>query len=595
MADTNTPPEPEEHDTGNVRSLSAIWPFVRPHLKLLAAAIAVLLATAGIALTLPFAFRLVVDGFNDPSSELHSRYFLLAILVVALLALGSSLRNFLTKILGEKVALDMRKAIFARMIRMSPAFFERTMTGEVLSRITADTTLILLVVANSLGLALRHSVMLTGGLILLFITSPKLMGLVLLIVPLVMVPILVLGRHVRANAADNQKWIAASSANASEALYATQTIQAFAAEGQATTAFNDVTAQALASARKMVTSHSLLNGIVITLVFCGMLGVLWIGSQEVRAGAISVGQLVQFAFYSVIVATSVAAFSDVWGEAQRAAGAAERLAALLEAKDTITDREAPAPLNAEITGRIAFEDVRFFYPTRPSVAALDSVSLTVAPGETVALVGPSGAGKSTILQLLLRFYDPGQGRITLDGMDLRDMARTDLRGNVAIVQQDPTIFAASVRDNIRFGRPGASDTEVENAAIAAAAHDFISALPDGYDTFVGERGVMLSGGQKQRIAIARAILKDAPVLLLDEATSALDSESEQAIQAAVERLAKDRTTLVIAHRLATVENADRILVFEAGKIVGNGRHADLIAEDGLYARYAQLQLISDKT
>ncbi len=581
---------PEDEERGSIRSLGAIWPFVRPYRMMLVKAVIALLFTAGVALSVPLAFGKIVDGFNTAETEVHNRYFMIALVAVGLLAIGSSMRNYLTKLLGELIALDIRKAVFARMIHMSPAFFERTMTGEVLSRITADTTLVLLVIGNSLSMAMRHTVMLFGGLALLFITSPKLMGLVILIVPLVMGPIIAIGRKVRSNAGESQKWIAASSANASEAFFATQTIQAYSAEGQATWSFNDVNNQALASAKRAVKSHAMMNGIVILFVFFGMVGVIWVGAQEVAAQKITIGELVQFAFYSVIVATSVAAFSDVWGEAQRAAGAADRLTALLEAKDTVNDPDQPVAFDARPQGLVAFENVRFSYPARPSVTALDT-SLVVNPGETVALVGPSGAGKSTVLQLLLRFYDPAQGRITIDGTDIKAIRQQDLRKHVAIVQQEAMIFAATARENIRFGRPDASDADVEAAAQAAAAHGFISALPQGYDTFVGERGALLSGGQKQRIAIARAILKDAPILLLDEATSALDSESERAIQTAVQKLSEGRTTLVIAHRLATVEEADRILVFEAGRIVADGSHAQLIAEDGLYARYARLQLI----
>lgn len=590
MTDGQDALQPPDSEKGSVRALAAVRPFVRPHKKILAGTVVALCFTAAVALTLPLAFRHIIDGFNDSDTGIQNRYFALAILAVGLLAIGSSVRNYLTKLLGELIALDIRKTVFSRMIRMSPAYFEHNMTGEILTRITADTTLIQLFVGNSLSMAMRHSVMLAGGLSLLFFTSPKLMGLAILVVPLVMGPIIAVGRRVRANAQASQNWLATSSANASESLFSTQTIQAYSAEAHATSSFNAVTDQALNAARRMVRSHALMNGIVITLVFFGMVAVIWVGAQEVRAQRISIGELVQFTLYCVIVATSVAAFSDVWGEVQRASGAAERLIEVLNAQDTISDVDTPVSLGANPLGRVAFEGVVFSYPARPEAQALNA-SFEAPPGQVVALVGPSGAGKSTVLQLLLRFYDPAQGQITIDGKDIRQMHRQELRRHIAIVQQEAMIFATDVRENIRFGRPDASDAEVEAAAKAASAHDFISALPEAYGTFVGERGTMLSGGQKQRISIARAILKDAPILLLDEATSALDSESERAIQDAVQKLSDGRTTLIVAHRLSTVQQADKILVFEAGQVVAQGTHDQLIAEDGLYARYSRLQLI----
>ena len=431
--------------------------------------------------------------------------------------------------------------------------------------------------------------LLLGGLGFLFWTSPKLTGLVLLVVPVVVVPIVVMGRKLRRLSRDNQDWIAASSGSASEALQAVQTVQAYTHEGRTRAAFADVNEKSYASAQARIGTRAVMTVIVIFLVFAGIVGVLWIGARDVREGAMTAGELVQFVIYAVMVAGAVGALSEIWGELQRAAGATERLVELLHAKDTVQDPPEPRVLPRPVRGEIAFEGVRFHYPTRPESSALNGVDLHVRAGETVALVGPSGAGKTTILQLLQRFYDPQEGRITLDGIDLRDMARGDFRQAMALVPQDPVIFATSARDNIRFGRPEASDAEVEAAARAAAAHDFLIALPEGYDTFLGERGVMLSGGQKQRVAIARAILRDAPVLLLDEATSALDAESERAVQAAVDRLAEGRTTLVVAHRLATVKRADRIVVFEGGKIVAQGSHDALVAEGGLYARLARLQ------
>ncbi|MFP4450690.1 MAG: ATP-binding cassette domain-containing protein, partial [Rhodosalinus sp.] len=424
---------------------------------------------------------------------------------------------------------------------------------------------------------------------LMLITSPKLSGAVLLIVPLVIVPIVVLGRRLRTLSRENQDWIAESSGNASEALLAVQTVQAFTHERPSAETFDAVTERSFVSAKKRIATRAVMTVIVIALVFAGIVGVLWVGARDVRAETMSIGELIQFLIYAIMVAGSVGALSEIWGELQRASGATERLVELLNTDDTVSDPARGKPLPQGGRGAIAFEDVHFSYPTRPEDRALEGVSFTVKPGETVALVGPSGAGKTTVFQLLQRFYDPSSGRITLDGVDLRDMRRETFRGVMALVPQDPVIFAASARENIRFGRPGATDAEVEAAARAAAAHEFAAALPEGYDSYVGERGVMLSGGQKQRIAIARAILRDAPILLLDEATSALDAESERAVQHAVDRLRQGRTTIIVAHRLATVKKADRIVVMDQGRIVAEGPHDRLVAEDGLYARLARLQ------
>ena len=579
----------ERPKSRRLSALRQLWPFVAPYSLLLAAAIAALVATAAVALALPLAVRRVVDEFAEGTFELLNAYFAGALGLAALLAAGTGLRYYLVTRLGERVVADIRKALFARMIAMSPSFFERLMTGEVLSRITTDTTLILSVIGSSVSIALRNALLLVGGLALLMLTSPKLTGLVLLLVPAVIVPIVLLGRRLRRLSRENQDWIATSSGNASEALGAAQTVQAFTHIAQTRSQFDTVTETSFEVARRRVATRALMTVIVIVLVFSGIVGVLWIGAQDVRTDAMTPGELVQFVIYAVIVAGSVGALTEIWGELQRAAGASERLGELLVATDTVSDPVTPRPLPRPVRGEIAFEEVRFRYPARPEDAALDGVNFTVRPGETVALVGPSGAGKTTIIQLLLRFYDPEAGAVRLDGIDLREMARDDFRKAVALVPQDPVIFAATARDNIRFGRPDASDAEVEAAARAAAAHDFLAALPEGYATHLGERGVMLSGGQRQRVAIARAILRDAPVLLLDEATSALDAESERAVQHAVTDLARDRTTLIVAHRLATVKRADRILVFEDGRIIAEGTHDSLVRQGGLYARLARLQ------
>lgn len=581
----------EREGSKRIGALKALWPFVLPYRPLLAAALLALTLTAGVSLILPMAVRRVVDGFDNGETALLDQYFTAALGVALLLAIGTGLRYYLVTRLGERVVTDIRKTLFDKTIGMSPAFFEKIMTGEVLSRITTDTTLILSVIGSSVSIALRNILIFIGGLIMMLLTSAKLTGLVLLIVPAVIVPIIVLGRRLRALSRENQDQIAASSGNASEALLAVQTVQAFTHEAPSRLKFADFSEKAFDAARTRIGTRAVMTVIVIFLVFTGIVGVLWIGARDVRADVMTEGELVQFLIYAILVAGGVAALSEIWGELQRAAGATERLVELLETEDSVDDPASPTPIG-KLTGAVAFEDVTFHYPSRPEIAALDGVSIKVEPGETIALVGPSGAGKTTIIQLLLRFYDPDSGRITLDGHALTDIARAEFRKSVALVPQDPVIFASSARENIRFGRPDASDAEVEEAAKAAAAHDFLKALPEGYDSYVGERGVMLSGGQKQRIAIARAILRDAPILLLDEATSALDAESEAAVQSAVERLSTGRTTLVVAHRLATVKKADRIIVFEAGKIVAQGSHDDLVAQGGLYSRLAKLQFTS---
>jgi ATP-binding cassette, subfamily B, bacterial len=583
--------EAERASSRRVRSLTALWPFMWPYKGTMALATLALLVTAAVSLVLPLAVRRVIDNFNVAEGALLDRYFAAALGFAALLAAGTALRYYLVTRFGERVVADIRKALFDRMVGMSPAFYERLMTGEVLSRITTDTTLILSVIGSSVSVALRNILMLAGGLILLLVTSPKLTGLVLLIVPAVIVPIVVMGNRLRRLSRENQDWIASSSGKASEVLLAAQTVQAYTHEAASRADFGAVTERSFDSARQRIGVRAGMTAIVIFLIFAGIVGVLWVGAHDVRSGAMTIGALVQFVIYAVMVAGAVGSLTEVWGEVQRAAGATERLVELLQADDAVNDPAAPTVVPDMNKTPLVFDNVVFSYPSRPGVSALDGVSLLVNPGETVALVGPSGAGKTTMIQLLLRHYDPQSGAIRLGDRDLRQMDRAAFRAQMAVVPQDPVIFAASARDNIRFGRPSATDTEVEAAARAAAAHDFLIALPQGYDTYVGERGVMLSGGQKQRIAIARAILRDAPVLLLDEATSALDAESERAVQDAVEHLKKGRTTLIVAHRLATVKQADRIVVFEQGRIIAQGRHDELVAQGGLYARLARLQFI----
>jgi len=587
-----TPPasgNAEREKSRKIGVLRELIPFVLPYWRLLGAAIFALVFTAIISLMLPLAVRRVIDNFRTEDGATLDLYFMAAIGIAGLLALGTGLRYALVTRLGERVVADIRKAVFDRVIGMSPSFYENIMTGEVLSRITTDTTLILSVVGSSVSIALRNVLLFFGGLALMLLTSAKLTGLVLLIVPAVIIPILVLGRKLRVLSRENQDWIAASSGRASEQLSAVQTVQAFTHEAASRAMFADVTEASYGAARRRITTRAAMTVIVIFLTFAGIVGVLWIGANDVRAGLMSAGALIQFVIYAVMVAGAVGALSEIIGELQRAAGATERLVELLQTHDDVQDVAEPEALPNPVQGHITFDNVRFSYPARPKAQALDGVSFDIQPGETVAFVGPSGAGKTTVIQMLLRFYDPQAGAIRLDGVDVAQMAREAFRKNIALVPQDPMIFAVSAAENIAFGRPGATRDEIEAAARAAAAHDFISALPQGYDSPLGERGVMLSGGQKQRIAIARAILRDAPVLLLDEATSALDAESERVVQDAVDGLSQGRTTLIVAHRLATVKKADRIIVLDQGQVVAQGQHDTLVSQDGLYARLARLQ------
>jgi len=578
----------KQSSSKNIKALSAIWPFLKNYTGLMALALIVLVLTASISLVLPLAVRKVIDEFGEQSTGLLDQHFTLALIVVALLAVGTGVRYYLVTRLGERVVADIRALVFKNTIGMSPSFFEKILTGEVLSRITTDTTLILSVIGSSISVALRNVLLFSGGILMMLITSNKLTTLALLIVPLVIIPIVFLGKKLRTLSRENQDHIAASSGNASEAFLGVQTVQAFTNENLAIQSFSNLTEESYRVALKRISIRALMTVIVIFLIFAGIIGVLWVGARDVQNGTTSAGELIQFLIYAIMVGGSVAALSEIWGELQRAAGATERLAELLNARDCIIDPVKPKIL-PNINGKIQFNNVEFSYPSRPNGVALNGVSLTINPGETVALVGPSGAGKSTILQLILRFYDPLSGEILIDDFNLRDLKKEDFRKEIALVPQDPIIFATTVMENIKFGRPNSTEEEIKKAARSASAADFIEQLPQGYSTYVGERGMMLSGGQKQRIAIARAILRNAPILLLDEATSALDSENEVAVQSAVDELSRGKTTLVIAHRLSTVQRADRIVVFDNGRMVAEGTHKGLISQNGLYARLAHLQ------
>jgi ATP-binding cassette subfamily B protein len=573
-----------------IGALRALLPFLAAYRTRVAYAFAALLASTVATLALPLAVRSMIDhGFSRENVDFIDTYFLALLGVVGLLALATALRFYYVTWLGERVVADIRSAVYGHILKLSPAFFETVRTGEVLSRLTADTTLIQTVVGSSLSLALRNTLMIAGGVVMLVVTSPSLTGLALLLVPAVVVPLVIFGRRVRGLSRIAQDRLADATAYAGETLSAVPTLQAFVHEDRDRTLFGRAIEDAFGAARDRVKGRALMTVSVIFLVFAGIVGVLWVGARLVLSGEMTAGELSQFVLYAVLAAGSFGALAEVWGDVQAAAGAAGRLQELLAATPDIIAPANPAPMPQPARGAIAFEDVTFRYPSRPAVSALAGFSMDIRPGETVALVGPSGAGKTTVFQLLLRFYDPQSGRIRMDGIDIAEADPQDVRRLIGLVPQETVIFSGPLIENIRYGRPEASDAEVEAAARAAQAHDFIAALPQGYLTPLGERGTTLSGGQRQRIAIARAILKDPPILLLDEATSALDAESERAVQTALEGLMKNRTTLIIAHRLATVQRADRIIVLDAGQATAQGRHRELVAQGGLYAHLANLQ------
>jgi ATP-binding cassette subfamily B protein len=577
----------------SLRPLARLLPFLRPYrLAIGIAAIALVCSSTASLLIPPALGRLVQNGFSRQLAGHIDEYFFPLIGIAIALALATAVRFYFVTWLGERVIADIRKAVFDHVIGLSPAFFEVTRTGEVLSRLTADTTLIQTVIGSSASVAMRNLVMLTGAFILLFITSVKLTGLVLGIVVLVLIPLILFGRWVRTLSRKSQDRIADTSARAAETLNAVQTVQAFTHETIERDAFGRTVESSFDIAVQRTRARAVMTAVVMSAVTTCVVGVFWIGAHDVVAGRMSVGLLTQFAGYAVIFVTGMGAMSETWGDLQRAAGASERLMELLHVPPAVAVPEHPAMIGKPATGAVTFDNVTFHYPTRPDFAALNNFSLSIKPGEAVALVGPSGAGKSTVFQLLLRFYAPQSGDITYDGIDIASVDPFDLRSNIAVVAQDSVVFSGTLADNIRYGRPGASDADIRRAAEAAAASEFIERLPQGYDTLVGERGVTLSGGQRQRIAIARAILRDAPLLLLDEATSALDAENERLVQIGLENLMAGRTTIVIAHRLATIQRLKRIVVMDQGRVVGEGSHAELVAKGGLYARLADLQFAS---
>ena len=577
-----------------LRPLRGLLPFLKPYTRTIILALAALLLAAAATLSMPVAVRFVIDsGIAAQGTDSINRYFLALFALASLLALFSAVRFYLVSWLGERVVADIRAAVFRHILSLSPTFFEVTRSGEVLSRLTTDTTLIQSVVGSSLSVALRSLITLLGALLMLAVTSPRLTAIIILLIPLGVLPIILVGRRVRRLSRASQDRIATTSAVAGEVLGAIQIIQAFTLEALQAERFGASVEEAFQTARQRIRTRALLTVFAILVVFGGIVFVLWIGAQDVIAGRMSGGELGQFLLYAIFVGGSSAGLSEIWGEIQRAAGATERLMELLQARPDVDIPAHPLALPEPARGQIAFEHIVFNYPSRPEQAALHDFSLSIKAGETVALVGPSGAGKSTVFQLLLRFYQPGAGRILLDGVDIAQALPDAVRSRIGIVPQDTVLFADTILENIRYGRPGASDNEVRAAARAAAADEFIERLPQGYATFVGERGVRLSGGQQQRLAIARAILKKPAILLLDEATSALDAESETLVQQALAGLMRERTTLVIAHRLATVLNADRIVVMEQGRIVASGKHAELMAQNGLYTRLAELQFRQD--
>jgi ATP-binding cassette subfamily B protein len=590
-ASAQSPAAPASASRGRrLKPLLSLLPFVARYRGRVIAAIFALLVASLATLAVPLAIRRMIDfGFTTEHIDLIDQYFAVMILVAAVLAVASALRYYLVTTLGERVVADLRAAVFDHLTALSAAFFDSAKTGELVSRLTADTTQIKAAVGASVSIALRNIVLFIGSATMMVVTSPRLSGVVLAVIPVIVLPLVAFGRAVRKRSRLAQDTLADASAYASELIGAIRTLQAFTNEKLAKSRFAAAVERAYEASLYSTRARAFLTAVVIFLVFSSVVVILWIGAQDVLTGRVTPGTLSQFVLYAVFAAGALGELSQVWGEISQAAGAAERLTELLAVEPVITAPENPVRIPARARGEVAFEQVRFAYPTRPDTPVLDDVSFRVRAGEKVAIVGPSGAGKSTIFHLLLRFYDPASGRVRFDGVNVADTDPRELRQHIALVPQDTAVFGASIADNIRFGSPDATDADVARAAELAAASEFITRLPQGFDTQIGERGVTLSGGQRQRLAIARAILRDAPLLLLDEATSSLDAESETLVQAALARLMQGRTTLVIAHRLATVLSCDRILVMDQGRIVEEGTHDTLAGNGGLYARLAKLQ------
>ncbi|MFC7396277.1 ABC transporter transmembrane domain-containing protein [Chelatococcus sp. GCM10030263] len=583
-------PEQQPGARAPLSALKPLLPFALRYRGRIAAACLALIIASAATLALPLAVRRVIDhGFSVDGAGLIDSYFAVLLLVVAVLALASATRFYLVSTLGERVVADLRAAVFRHLTRLDAGFYDVTKSGEVTSRLTADTTMIKSAFGASASVALRNLVLFLGAVAMMVITSPRLSSLVLIAIPIIVLPLVASGRGVRHRSRIAQDKLAAVSAYATEAVGAVRVMQAFNAEEATAARFTAAAEETYEAARASITARAILTAIALFLVSASVVGVLWYGAQDVLAGRMTGGRLSQFVIYAVLAASSLGELSQVWGDVSQAAGAAGRLAELLATKPAVTRPERPVALPEPSPATVAFQNVRFAYPTRSDVSSLDGLSFSIRRGERVALVGPSGAGKSTVIQLLLRAYDPQVGRVSVDGVDVAAADPAAVRSRIAFVPQDPVVFGTTIIDNIRYGRPDADEAAVREAAQFAAADAFIRALPQGYDSLVGERGVTLSGGQRQRIAIARAVLKDAPILVLDEATSALDAENEQLVQQALDRLMAGRTTLVVAHRLATVLSADRILVLDQGRIVEEGTHQTLVTKGGLYARLARLQ------
>ena len=583
-------PPAGEKGRARLKPLAGLAPYIRRYIGRAVAALVALTVAAVTTLLVPVALRRMIDfGFSDRAVQLIDSYFAVMIAVVAVLAVSSALRYYLVTTLGERIVADLRNDVFAHVTRLSSDFFDSAKSGELISRLTADTTQIKSAVGASVSIALRNLMLFLGGAVMMVVTSPRLSLFVLIAIPVIVLPLVGFGRAVRRRGRAAQDTLAEASGYANELIGAVRVLQAFTNEALAALRFKGAVEEAYDAARGATQARAVLTAVTIFLVFASVVMVLWVGAQDVLAQRMTPGTLGQFVLYAVFAAGGLGELSQVWGEIAQASGAAERLFELLNIKSKITAPPQPVKLPAPSRGAVTFRDVRFSYPARPLARVLDGLSFSVKPGEKLAVVGPSGAGKSTIFHLILRFYDPQTGTVSFDGVDVTQADPADLRARIALVPQDPVVFATSVRENIRFGRPDASDEEITRAAEAASAAEFIARLPQGYDTQLGERGITLSGGQRQRIAIARAILREAPLLLLDEATSSLDAESETLVQQALERLMASRTSIVIAHRLATVQSCDRILVVDHGKIVEEGTHQALTANGGLYARLAKLQ------